>query len=131
MGEFDIESTSVAEVGSLIDTISDSSSFGALPTRMKNLKLRKGKEACKRPLDEIKGAESREGKALDQIQAEPKTKAKASRTKKTDADSEAFEDAEASVREASAVAEMTVRRGGRDDAGARKSMRDPRNKWKR
>src|SRR5688572_2476762 len=115
--EFDIEATSMAEVGSLIDSVSDSySSFERIADEDEEPAPAKEKSSAK-----SRSARSKEPKAEKPKRAstrskpETKTKAKTSRKKKSDdAESgEPLEDAEAGVREASAVAEMTVRRGGR------------------
>jgi ribonuclease G len=120
--EFDIESTSVAEVGSLIDSLSEGSrQFERIadedeePATEKKVKGRSGK--AKEPKAEKPKAASAKSKAA------PKTKARSTRKKKTDTE-EPYPDADASVREASAVAEMTVRRGGR---GRRRGGRGKKN----
>jgi len=116
--EFDIESTSVAEVGSLIDTVSDSfSSFERIADEDEEQEApAKGKSTSrgrtrKSNDDAPKAEKPKRGAAKSK--SEPKSKGKSPRKKKAGAEGEDFEDAEASVREASAVAEMTVRRGGR------------------
>jgi hypothetical protein len=116
--EFDIESTSMAEVGSLIDTVSDSfSSFERIadedeeqeaPAKDKSTSRGRTRKSND---DTPKAEKPKRGSAKSK--SEPKSKAKSPRKKKAGSEGEDFEDAEASVREASAVAEMTVRRGGR------------------
>jgi ribonuclease G len=117
--EFDIESTSVAEVGSLIDTLSEGGTMFERIADEDELQEAppKGKAAAKgraKKSKDDKGKVEKPKRASAKPTAEPKSKAKTSRKKKSRTEEEApFEDAEASVREASAVAEMTVRRGGR------------------
>ena len=113
--EFDIESTSVAEVGSLIDTVSESySSFERIADEDEEPQAPSKSKTARGRSSRSKEAKAEKPKrAAAKSKNEPKTKAKSSRKKKTDAEGEDFDDAEAGVREASAVAEMTVRRGGR------------------
>ena len=111
--EFDLESTSVAEVGSLLDSLeSPAGQFERIADEEETPEQpKKARGRAKKAKDESK---SEKPKRAAKPKTETKTKAKTSRKKKTEgSDGPALEDSEASVREASNVAEMTVRRGGR------------------
>jgi ribonuclease G len=113
--EFDMESTSVAEVGSLID------SFGSGATGFERIadeeeETVESKPAKKGRAKKIKETteEAEKPKRAPKAKSDTKPKTKTSRKKKSDVAAEPImEDSEASIRESSDVAEMTVRRGGR------------------
>ncbi len=112
--EFDIESTSVAEVGSLLDDMSGGG-FERIADEEEDAKPAKGRgkkaAAAKKPAAEKK---PKAPKAPTKKTAEKKPKAASSRSKKKAADGEEpLADADASVRESDGNAEMAVRRGGR------------------
>jgi len=112
--EFDLESTSVAEVGSLLDSVDSSSSqFERIADEDEEPAKPAKKGRAKKAKDDDAPKAEKPTRAA-KPKAEPKAKAKSSRKKKTDEEGEGLlEDGEASVRESSDVAEMTVRRGGR------------------
>lgn len=125
--EFDMESTAVAEVGSLFNAdIESSGGFeriadeddeaeAAKPAKGRGKKPAAGK-ATKSKSKKAVASES-EGSAAETVteEAKPKAKSKTSRSKskKAEAEADVLEDAEASVKESSDSAEMSVRRGGR------------------
>jgi ribonuclease G len=111
--EFDLESTSMAEVGSLLDSFESSpGQFERIADEEEMVEApKKTRGRTKKVKDEPK---AQKPKRATKAKAEPKAKTKSSRKKKSGETSDAgLEDSEASVREASTNAEMTVRRGGR------------------
>ncbi len=111
--EFDIESTSVAEVGSLLDSLeTPAGQFERIADEDEAAEPpKKTKGRTKKAKDEPKAEKP---KRAAKAKAEPKAKSKSTRKKKTDEPAaEGLEDSEASVREPNTNAEMTVRRGGR------------------
>jgi ribonuclease G len=112
--EFDMESTSVAEVGSLID------SFGGGSTGFERIADEEEEAVEAKPAKKGRAKKTRETapksekpKRAAKAKSEAKPKTKSPRKKKSDNAEPIMEDSEASVRESSDVAEMTVRRGGR------------------
>ena len=130
--EFEMESTAGAEVGSLLDSeMEQPSGFERIadededPQQEKPAKGRKKASADKAP------AKSRSKKAKDEAAGDEKsskpksTKAKSTRSRSKKSETpEALEDSEASVKEPSDMAEMSVRRGGR---GRRRGGRNRRH----
>ena len=107
--EFDLEPTSVAEVGSLFDSFeSASGQFERIADEDETTEPEKKKGRSRKPKDETAAVKPKRA-----AKAKSDTKPRSTRKKKTDDESGEMEDAEASVRAASDVAEMTVRRGGR------------------
>ncbi len=131
--EFDMESTSAAEVGSLIGSMADASSgFERIADEDEELqaqqgskgrggrkpvqpKTSKGRKTVKESGNEDESDASKEAKP-------EKNKKPRGKAKKT-ADSNGLEDSEASIKETSDATEMTVRRGGR---GRRRGGRNRR-----
>ncbi len=112
--EFDIESTAFAEVGSLMGSVSETESrFERIADEDEEPAAPVKKGRARKAKDETSPKADKPKRGSSNAQAEPKTKAKTSRKKKSDDDSEVLEDGEASVREVNEVATMTVRRGGR------------------
>jgi ribonuclease G len=112
--EFDLESTSVAEVGSLLDSLGSSAGqFERIADEDEAIEQpKKTKGRARKAKDDTEKAAK--PKRTARAKTETKSKAKTPRKKKGDETGEpVMEDAEASVRESSDVAEMTVRRGGR------------------
>ncbi|HEX6125698.1 MAG TPA: Rne/Rng family ribonuclease [Pyrinomonadaceae bacterium] len=128
--EFDMETTAEAEVGSLLGSVSsadlsgferiadddDGSALGETPKKKRKgpSKAAHGKfsKTSKRKKDD-EGEVEEKPAPKKKAAAKPKaTKAKTTRTKKAK-EGEALEDGEASVKQPSETAEMTVRRGGR------------------
>ncbi len=128
--EFDLETTAVAEVGSVMDSslISGANNFERIADEDEEVSA-KGKpkkapakskaKTAKTPSKRTPKAKT-EKPAKEKTPAKPKTtrsksKSKAAAEKETSADeaSVALEDGEASVKEAGETAEMAVRRGGR------------------
>ncbi|MBK9214354.1 MAG: Rne/Rng family ribonuclease [Chloracidobacterium sp.] len=112
--EFDMESTGVAEVGSLLDDMGGGG-FERIADEEEEAKPAKGRgkkaPAAKKPAAEKK---PKAAKSPAKKVAEKKPKAASSRSKKKPAEGEEpLADAEASVRESDDNAEMAVRRGGR------------------
>jgi len=122
--EFDIESESEAEVGSLLDSTEISSGgFERVADESDEIatdpKAKKGKAKPKSAASEKKPAKD-EKKAPAKPKKEASSKAaKPSKTSKSKKKSDDIEDGEASVKESSDVAEMVVRRGGRGGRGRR------------
>jgi ribonuclease G len=122
--EFDMESESEAEVGSVLDSVEISSGgFERIADESDDAdnsstkgKNSKGKAKPSAP-DKKFPKDSKEKKPA----AKPKKEAapKASKNSKSKKKSDDIEDGEASVKESSDVAEMTVRRGGRGGRGRR------------
>jgi ribonuclease G len=111
--EFDLESTSVAEVGSLLDSLQASSGqFERIADEDDTAASEPPKKTRSRTKKSKDDSMDEKPKRAAKPKSDSKTKAKSSRKKKTD-ESSVIEDGEASVREPSDVAEMTVRRGGR------------------
>ncbi len=127
--EFDMESTSAAEVGSLIGSVEVSSGFERIADEDEEPQPAKGKKgksvAKKSPQSKTsKGPGKNAKKADDDASADESQDAKAAKSKavkgkstrgksKKAADGSLLEDAEASVKESGESAEMSVRRGGR------------------
>ena len=108
--EFDLESTGSAEVGSLLD------SFGDIAGGFERIADEEESAVEAKPAK--KGRAKKEKTEKPKRAAKPKSETKPKtprKKKKTDdaAEGSVIEDGEASVRESSSVAEMTVRRGGR------------------
>ncbi len=123
--EFDMESTAGAEVGSLLGSAMDQpSGFERIADEDDDTQAEKSAKGRKKATAGKSTAKGRSKKAKnegDEVQAdsgEKPAKAKGakgsarSRSKKNETP-EALEDADASVKESSDTAEMTVRRGGR------------------
>ncbi len=114
--EFDMESTTDAEVGSLLSDLGSEGGFERIADEDEDAAPAKGRgrgksAAAKKPAAEKK---AKAPKAADKKPAEKKPKATSSRSKKKPAgDEEPLADADASVRESDGNAEMAVRRGGR------------------
>lgn len=139
--EFDMESTSAAEVGSLLGSLEqesggferiadeDEEEAAAAP---KTAKGRGGKKAAAKTPAKGRGKKAKseepaaeeQGDAVNDEGTEKPAKAKGTRGRKKAAKEEVLEDAEASVRESGDAAEMSVRRGGR---GRRRGGRNRRN----
>jgi len=132
--EFDMESTAVAEVGSLIATVAqEASGFERIADEDEVDDAGAGKPKSKaRGAKAAKGRSSKKEKSTEESGETPKrktsakasTKGKAKKTKGSDSESDLvsapdgsvadmLENAEASVREPDDTAAMTVRRGGR------------------
>ena len=113
--EFDMESTSMAEVGSLFDQVGDTGGFERIAdedSEPAGEAPKKRGRAAKSP-SEKKSAKAKTPKA-EKVEKEKKpTKPRAARGKKVTSDEEPLADAEARVRETEPMAEMAVRRGGR------------------
>jgi ribonuclease G len=111
--EFDMESTSVAEVGSLIDSFGGSSAFERIADEEEPVEAKPAKKGRAKKSKEA-APKAEKPKRAAKTKSETKPKPKTSRKKKSDDAAEpVMEDSEASVRESTDVAEMTVRRGGR------------------
>ena len=152
--EFDMESTSAAEVGSLIGSVTDMpSGFERIADEDEEPQPAKGKKgkssAKKSPQSKTsKGPGKTAKKTEDYAAASDETgnakpaKSKAAKGKSTRgkskkaADGDVLEDSEASVREPGETAEMSVRRGGRgrrrggrarkpDEAGSTVELTEP------
>ncbi|MBK9154785.1 MAG: Rne/Rng family ribonuclease [Chloracidobacterium sp.] len=143
--EFDMESTAAAEVGSLLgsefeatgdfERIADEDEDPA-PAKKGRARAAKKEAASKKPArgrskktkDDDPAADEAESSAPAKPKkaAKPKSeKAKTSRSKKKAAEDAPIEDAEASVKESSDVAEMSVRRGGRGRRRGGRNRRHP------
>ncbi len=134
--EFDMESTAAAEVGSLLGSeIEASSDFERIADEeddappAKPAKGRGGKKAAAGKTANSRSKKPKKDDADDSeaAAAKPKaTKAKSTRSKSKNAAAKdvVLEDGEASVKESSDSAEMSVRRGGR---GRRRGGRNKRN----
>lgn len=126
--EFDMESTSGAEVGSLLGSeIESAGGFERIADEddeetVKPAKGRGKKAAAAKPAK----SKSKKAKAEDGEAKPAKAKSTRSKSKKAAAGEgdATLEDAEASVKESSEVAEMSVRRGGR---GRRRGGRNRKN----
>ncbi len=126
--EFDLESTTVAEVGSIIGSVEDDASgFERIadeddtPQKVEKKSRAKGpkKGGTKKATEIVAEEIVAETETSDSEAADPARKPRTTRTKKPrgkakkQAAAEMLEDAQASVTEPSDSAEMTVRRGGR------------------
>lgn len=119
--EFDIESIAVAEVGTLMDSI-------AIPSDGFERIADEDEEEVEMPAKRARGKAS-DKKAPRGKKSDAKAKVKESDEAENDeavevADAD-LEDSEASVKESSETAEMTVRRGGRGGRGRRRGGRGP------
>lgn len=131
--EFEMESTSTAEVGSILDSVSsqaamferiadeDEPAETAKPAEQKKSRSRrrggKGKKEAAQPVEETEIIETVDGVKVEEkaIEEDPKKASKAKRpaqSKKTSGKGKK-KSASASIGESSDVAEMAVRRGGR------------------
>ena len=123
--EFEMESTAAAEVGSVLDSLEQPSGFERIADEDEEAQLEKPSKGRKKGAAGKTTGKSRSKKAKSEDEAtdadlpEKPAKGKAakgkstrSRSKKTET-AEVLDDAEASVREPSDTAEMSVRRGGR------------------
>jgi ribonuclease G len=126
--EFDIESESEAEVGSLLDSAEISAGgFERVADEADEAddvpKAKKGKGKPKSTSTEKKSAKETASKETKEKKAPAKSKketaSKTSKTSKSKKKSDDIEDGDASVKESSDVAEMAVRRGGRGGRGRR------------
>lgn len=126
--EFDLESTTAAEVGSIIGSVEDDASgFERIadeddtPQKVEKKSRAKGpkKGGTKKATEIVAEEIVAETETSDSEAADPAKKPRTTRTKKPrgkakkQAAAEMLEDAQASVTEPSDSAEMTVRRGGR------------------
>lgn len=131
--EFDLESSSDAEVGSLIGTVDTSATAferiadeDEAPAGSSAKQGKKRPSAKKEPAAKTKKSAEKSPKEKKAPKATAKvSKAKTSRKKKVDDEGE-LENAEAGVKEKDDLAEMSVRRGnrGRRRGGRRKSVDD-------
>lgn len=118
--EFDIESESEAEVGSLLDSVEISSGgFERIADESDDAanndsKAKKGKSKSK-SAPEKKPAKDKKAPA----KPKKETSAKTTKTSKSKKKSDEIDDGDASVKESSDIAEMAVRRGGRGGRGRR------------
>jgi len=118
--EFDIESESEAEVGSLLDSVEISSGgFERIADESDDSfnddsKTKKGKAKTK-SASEKKPVKDKKAPAKPKKEA-PSKSAKTTKSKKNSDD---IDDGDASVKESSDIAEMAVRRGGRGGRGRR------------
>lgn len=143
--EFDMESTAMAEVGSLISSVADDrSGFQRIADEDDNEEVKPVKSAGRSRGTKAGKAKTPKKKVdeTEQGAAEPKKKAGAKaapkgRSKKSAKDDgsvkdenavEALGDAEASVKEANETASMTVRRGGRGRRRGGRGRRPPTEK---
>jgi ribonuclease G len=115
--EFDMESTSAAEVGSLLGSVSDASNgFERIADEDDEPVEPKGKKGPTRGRGKKASEESTEtkpkGRAKPSAKSKPAKKTAKGKGKKAE-EGEVLEDSEASVKEPGETAEMTVRRGGR------------------
>ncbi len=122
--EFEMESTGAAEVGSVLDSLEQPSGFERIAdededvTSEKPAKGRKkaaaGKTASKSRSKKTKGDDVDTAETAEKPAKEKAAKGKSTRGRSKKAETaEGLEDAEASVKEPSDTAEMSVRRGGR------------------
>lgn len=125
--EFDLETTAVAEVGSVMDSaLSEANGFERIADEDEVETEEKPKKATKSKAKTAKTPAKRATKAKAEKAEKPakekkakstkttKSKSKAATAKEEAADEKAvLEDGEASVKESGEVAEMAVRRGGR------------------
>ena len=125
--EFDLETTAVAEVGSVMDSaLSEANGFERIADEDEAEPEEKPKKTTKSKAKTAKAPSKRATKAKSEKAEKPakekkakttrttKSRSKAAATKEEAPDEKAvLEDAEASVKESAEVAEMAVRRGGR------------------